>query len=128
MLFLFFLAIPAEFTQSLSAVEAKEGETITLTCEYSLPGVQFQWRKGFEMIRPTDRFVMKQRKTLISLTIKALRLEDSGEYICQCRDHHTTASLKVQGMFEMFFFQLYHNHWFLNECLSDIRLPDKENV
>ncbi|XP_036067362.1 obscurin isoform X2 [Oryzias melastigma] len=91
-------AIPAEFTQSLSAVEAKEGETITLTCEYSLPGVQFQWRKGFEMIRPTDRFVMKQRKTVISLTIKALRLEDSGEYICQCRDHHTTASLKVQAI------------------------------
>ncbi|XP_020557934.1 obscurin isoform X4 [Oryzias latipes] len=91
-------AIPAEFTQPLSTMEAREGETITLMCEYSLPGVQYQWRKGFEMIRPTDRFVMKQRKTVISLTIKALRLEDSGEYRCQCREHHTTANLKVQAI------------------------------
>ncbi|XP_035989347.1 obscurin [Fundulus heteroclitus] len=91
-------AIPAEFTQPLNAVEAKEGEAVTLTCEYSLPGVQFHWRKGFENIRPGDKYVMKQRKTIISLTIKALRPEDSGEYTCQCRQHQTTASLKVHAI------------------------------
>lgn len=42
--------------------------------------------------------VIKQRKTINSLTIKALKPEDSGEYTCQCRDHCTTASLKVHGM------------------------------
>lgn len=92
-----FLAIPAEFTQLLRNVEAKEGEDVTLTCEYSLPGVQFHWRKGFESIRPGDKYVIKQRKTINCLTIKALTPEDSGEYTCQCRDHHTRASLKVQG-------------------------------
>uniref|UniRef100_UPI0009B37A6A obscurin n=1 Tax=Monopterus albus TaxID=43700 RepID=UPI0009B37A6A len=91
-------AIPAEFTQPLKAVEAKEGETVTLTCEYSLPGVQFHWRRGFESLRPGDKYVMKQRKTIISLTIKALKPVDSGEYICQCRDHKTTASLKVHAI------------------------------
>ncbi|KAM4574398.1 obscurin [Fundulus diaphanus] len=91
-------AIPAQFTQPLNAVEAKEGEAVTLTCEYSLPGVQFHWRKGFENIRPGDKYVMKQRKTIITLTIKALRPEDSGEYTCQCRQHQTTASLKVHAI------------------------------
>ncbi|TDH08594.1 hypothetical protein EPR50_G00099190 [Perca flavescens] len=91
-------AIPAEFTQSLKTVEAKEGETVTLTCEYSLPGVQFHWRRGFESIRPGDKYLMKQRNTINSLTIKALKPEDSGEYTCQCRDHHTTASLKVHAV------------------------------
>ncbi|XP_071342807.1 obscurin [Trachinotus anak] len=91
-------AIPAEFTQPLKTVEAKEGETVTLTCEYSLPGVQFHWRKGFESIRPGDKYVMKQRKTINSLTIKSLKPEDSGEYTCQCRDHCTTASLKVHAI------------------------------
>ncbi|XP_068175389.1 obscurin [Antennarius striatus] len=88
-------AIPAEFTQPLKAVEAKEGETVTLICEYSLPGVQFHWRKGFENIRPGDKYVMKQRKTVYSLTIRALKPHDSGEYSCQCRDHRTKANLKV---------------------------------
>nr|XP_046247907.1 obscurin [Scatophagus argus] len=91
-------AIPAEFTQPLKTVEVKEGETVTLTCEYSLPGVPFHWRKGFEIIRPGDKHVIKQRKTIISLTIKALKPDDSGEYSCQCRDHRTTASLKVHAI------------------------------
>ncbi|KAM9762435.1 obscurin isoform 2-T2 [Menidia menidia] len=88
-------AIPAEFTQPLNAMEAKEGETVTLTCEYSLPGVQFHWRKGFENIRPGDKYLTKQRKTIISLTIKALTPDDSGQYTCECRQHQTTASLRV---------------------------------
>ncbi|XP_068447260.1 obscurin [Clinocottus analis] len=91
-------AIPAEFTQSLKSVEAKEGETVTLTCEYSLPGVQVHWKRGFESIRSGDKYLMKQRKTINSLTIKALKPEDSGEYTCQCRDHHTAASLKVHAI------------------------------
>ncbi|XP_069378095.1 obscurin isoform X3 [Paralichthys olivaceus] len=88
-------AIPAEFTKTLKTVEANEGETVTLTCEYSLPGVQVLWRKGFESIRHGDKYAMKQRRTINSLTIKALKPEDSGEYTCQCRDHRTTASVKV---------------------------------
>ncbi|XP_029355302.1 obscurin isoform X2 [Echeneis naucrates] len=91
-------AIPAEFTQPLKTVEAKEGETVTLTCEYSLPGVQYHWRKGFESLRPGDKYVIKQRKTINSLIIKGLKPEDSGEYTCQCRDHRTTANLKVHAI------------------------------
>ncbi|XP_038128162.1 obscurin [Cyprinodon tularosa] len=91
-------AIPAEFTKPLNAMEANEGEDVTLTCEYSLPGVQFQWRKGFVNIRPGDKYVMKQRKTILSLTIKALQPEDTGEYTCQCRKHQTTASLIVNAI------------------------------
>ncbi|XP_061739065.1 obscurin isoform X2 [Nerophis ophidion] len=91
-------AIPAEFTQPLQSVEAQEGETATLTCEYSLPGVQFHWRKGVESLRSGDKYVMKQRKTINSLIIRALKPDDSGEYTCQCRGHHTTASLKVQAI------------------------------
>uniref|UniRef100_A0A3Q3L951 Ig-like domain-containing protein n=1 Tax=Labrus bergylta TaxID=56723 RepID=A0A3Q3L951_9LABR len=82
----------------LKAMDAKEGETVILTCEYSLPGVQFHWWRGFESIRAGDKFMMKQRKTINSLTIKAVKPVDSGEYSCQCRDHRTTASLKVHGM------------------------------
>ncbi|XP_037554230.1 obscurin [Nematolebias whitei] len=91
-------AVPAEFIQLLKAVEAKEGETVTLTCEYSLPGIQFHWRKGLESIRPGDKYVLKQRKTIILLTIKALSPDDSGVYTCQCRQHHTSASLKVHAI------------------------------
>lgn len=97
-----FPAIPAVFTQPLKSVEAKEGESVTLTCEYSLPGILFHWRRGLESLRAGDKYVMKQRKTIISLTITALKPEDSGDYTCQCRDHRTTASLTVQGKNDLY--------------------------
>ncbi|XP_061681208.1 obscurin [Syngnathoides biaculeatus] len=91
-------AIPAEFTKPLQNIESREGETATLTCEYSLPGVQFHWRKGRENLRPGDKYVMKQRRTINSLIIQALKPEDAGEYTCQCRDHCSTARLTVQAI------------------------------
>lgn len=101
---LLFLAIPAEFTKPLGIAEAKEGETVTLTCEYSLPGVVFHWSKGLESIRTGDKYIVKQRRTFNSLTIRDLSPEDSGDYTCQCRDHRTTASLKVHGTIHLILF------------------------
>ncbi|XP_046905387.1 obscurin isoform X3 [Hypomesus transpacificus] len=91
-------AIPAEFTQSLQTMEAREGESVTLTCEYSLPGVPYSWKKGQETLRASEKYVMKQRKSIISLIITALNTDDSGDYSCLCREHRTTASLKVHAI------------------------------
>ena len=90
-------AIPAEFTQLLQDLEAREGEAVTLSCEYSLPGVLYHWRRGQENLRASDKYVMRHKKTAIFLTIAALRPQDSGSYSCLCREHLTTASLRVIG-------------------------------
>lgn len=90
-------AIPAEFTQQLQSMEVKEGEDVTLSCQFSLPGVAFHWRRGLETLRAGERYLMKQKKSFISLTITGPKPQDSGDYTCQCRDHRTTASLKVHG-------------------------------
>ncbi|XP_053721724.1 obscurin isoform X1 [Synchiropus splendidus] len=91
-------AIPAEFIQPLKPLEANEGETATLTCEFSLPGVVIHWKRGRESLRQGEKYVIKQKKTVNSLTIRYLKPEDSGEYSCQCREHCTSASLKVQAV------------------------------
>ncbi|CAL9696167.1 unnamed protein product [Knipowitschia caucasica] len=91
-------AIPAEFLETLKFVEAKEGETVTLACEYSLPGVLVHWWRGLEGIRSGERFIIKQKMTMNSLSIKSVKPEDSGEYTCQCRNQRTSASLKVHAI------------------------------
>ena len=90
-------AIPAEFTQLLQDLEAQEGEAVTLSCEYSLPGVLYHWRRGQENLRAGDKYVMRHKKTTISLSIAALQPHDSGSYSCLCREHLTTARLTVIG-------------------------------
>ncbi|XP_052331265.1 obscurin-like isoform X2 [Oncorhynchus keta] len=91
-------AIPAEFTQRLQSMEVKEGEDVTLSCQFSLPGVTFHWRRGLENLRAGERYLIKQKKSLISLTITGPKPEDSGDYTCQCRDHRTTATLTVHAI------------------------------
>ncbi|XP_052419981.1 obscurin [Carassius gibelio] len=87
--------IPAEFTKALQNQEVKEGESVTLMCEYSIPGVQFVWRKGPETLKSSEKYHMRQRKSCISLTIHNLKPEDSGNYTCICRDQRTMATLTV---------------------------------
>lgn len=67
-------------------------------CEYSIPGVQFVWRKGAETLKSSEKYHMKQRRSCISLTIHNLKPEDSGNYTCICRDQRTMATLTVNGM------------------------------
>ncbi len=93
----FTLVIPAEFTKALQNQEVKEGESVTLMCEYSIPGVQFVWRKGPETLKSSEKYHTRQRKSCISLTIHNLKPEDSGNYICICRDQRTMATLTVNG-------------------------------
>uniref|UniRef100_A0AAY4BCT0 Ig-like domain-containing protein n=1 Tax=Denticeps clupeoides TaxID=299321 RepID=A0AAY4BCT0_9TELE len=90
-------AVPAEFTQNLNDVEGKEGQSVTLACEFSLPGVQYQWRKDVQTLRCGEKYQMKQKKFSIALVITDLRLEDSGAYTCICRDQSTTASVRING-------------------------------
>ncbi|XP_036374685.1 obscurin isoform X3 [Megalops cyprinoides] len=91
-------ALPAEFKQKLQNQEAKEGESITLCCEFSKPGAKAQWRKGKRLLKSGDKYQMKQRDTSFELKITDLKPEDAGEYSCECADQKTRASVTVHAL------------------------------
>uniref|UniRef100_A0A3P8RRA3 Ig-like domain-containing protein n=1 Tax=Amphiprion percula TaxID=161767 RepID=A0A3P8RRA3_AMPPE len=72
--------------------EKKEGETVMLRCELSKPGANIQWKKGSEVLKPGEKYDMKQKETICELQILHLKVEDSGEYSCK-----STATLAVKG-------------------------------
>ncbi|KAI4795012.1 hypothetical protein KUCAC02_031697 [Chaenocephalus aceratus] len=74
-------AIPAEFTQGLEPVEAREGGD--------------ERRREPQAFRPGPD---ETEEDPHHPHHQSLRPADSGEYTCQCRDHRTTASLKVQAI------------------------------
>ncbi|XP_072537299.1 obscurin [Salminus brasiliensis] len=90
--------VPAEFTKQLQSQEAEEGSSMTLSCEFSVPGVQYLWRKGPETLRSGEKYLMKQRKNQISLTIHQVKPEDSGTYTCVCRNQRTLATVTVHAV------------------------------
>ena len=74
-----------------------EGNNLTLRCEISKPGVPVEWRMGEDRLENGDKYHMKQRDTTVEMMINEVVPDDSGVYICVCRDHKTKATVKVIG-------------------------------
>lgn len=90
-------AIPISFTQQLKNVQAKEGNSFTLRCELSKPGVPVEWRKGEELLKNGVKFQIRKRETISELQIWKTVPEDSGVYSCECADQKTTATVNISG-------------------------------
>lgn len=97
-LFFLILALPITFKEELKNQEKNKGETVTLRCKLSKPAADVQWKKGSEFLKTGEKYEMKQKETSCELQIKNLKIEDSGEYTCVCRDKKTSATVKVNGM------------------------------
>ncbi|XP_062951332.1 obscurin isoform X22 [Cynocephalus volans] len=87
--------VMAKFCRPLEPVSGELGGTVTLTCELSPAQAEVVWRCGSTQLRPGKRFQMAAAGTLRSLTVSGLRMEDAGEYVCECRDDRTSARLTV---------------------------------
>ncbi|XP_069013679.1 obscurin isoform X19 [Embiotoca jacksoni] len=90
-------AQPATFKQKLDNQEAEEGNSVTLSCELSKPGVPVEWKKGTQVLKTGEKYQMKQKASVNELLINKVVPEDSGDYSCVCGDQKTTASLKIKA-------------------------------
>uniref|UniRef100_A0A4W6FFD8 Ig-like domain-containing protein n=1 Tax=Lates calcarifer TaxID=8187 RepID=A0A4W6FFD8_LATCA len=108
-------AVPATFKVSLKSQEAEEGSSVTLRCELTKKGVPLQWqregqviseemprgkyqmKKGRVILKPGEKYKMKQEGRLTKLVINNIEESDAGKYTCKTKDNQSTAELTVQG-------------------------------
>lgn len=90
---------PLYFSEELQTQEVEEGETAILRCELSKTGIAVLWRKGTMLLRPENKYEMKQDGFKLSLLIHDANSQDSGSYKCCAGTLVTTASLEVKGMY-----------------------------
>ncbi|XP_055722117.1 obscurin-like isoform X1 [Salvelinus fontinalis] len=91
-------ALPASFKQKLKNQQATEGENATLCCVLAKPGAKVQWKKGTENLKAGNKYEIKQKDACFELQIKHLKVEDSGEYSCECGNQRTTATINVNAL------------------------------
>ncbi|XP_061776442.1 obscurin isoform X15 [Nerophis ophidion] len=90
-------ALPVTFTKKLGSQKAEEGAKVMLRCETSKPGAPVEWKKGRQVLMYGDKYQIKQEACVNELHINQVVPEDSGEYICVCGEHNTTASLTIHA-------------------------------
>lgn len=93
-------ATPVTFRQKLRSVVMEEGSTVSLRCELSKAGASVEWRKGETLLRPGDKYSMKQRDIMVEMKILDATLADSGLYSCICGYQKTTATVTVNSKFD----------------------------
>lgn len=92
-----FIALPVTFKQELQNEVTKEGGQAVLSCELSKPSTQVDWRKGRIILKPNDKYEIKQEGTFTKLVIHNVEASDAGSYSCKTKDSETTAELTVKG-------------------------------
>lgn len=92
-----FQALPVLFKHWLKNEEVEEGCTAALRCELTKPGAPVEWRKGDVVLRPSNKYELRQEGTFVELFIYDVGLQDAGEYTCDSGDQQTTAALQVKG-------------------------------
>lgn len=73
----------------------EEEKSVTLSCELSKPGLAAQWRKGQDQLQNNFKYQIRNRNSIMELTIKNTQLVDSGLYSCSYGDIKTSANITV---------------------------------
>ncbi|XP_071075350.1 obscurin isoform X4 [Desmodus rotundus] len=90
-------ARPVRFQEGLKDMEVLEGGAATLCCKLSSVAVPVEWRREDEVLRPGDKYSMRQRGPTLELVVQDLQPHDSGQYSCHFGDQITSATLTVKA-------------------------------
>lgn len=89
------IAQPITFKRKLKSQVVEEGNSVTLQCEVSKPGLLVEWRKGQELLKSGEKYRMRQRGCMLELKIFNLICEDSEIYSCSSGNVQTSARVTV---------------------------------
>ena len=90
----------AKVEAHLEETAGKEGQTCSLTCQFSMPNVKTQWFKNGKLLEPSSRYTFTVIDTIQRLSIKDLRPEDQGQYTCKYDNLESTTNLWVEGLYK----------------------------
>ncbi|OBS65553.1 hypothetical protein A6R68_05907, partial [Neotoma lepida] len=89
--------IEPAWERHLQDVTLKEGQTCTMSCQFSVPNVKSEWFRNGRILKPQGRVKTEVEHKVHKLTIADVRAEDQGQYTCRHKDLETSAELRIEG-------------------------------
>lgn len=96
-LFVFFLDVQHAFAKELKDVRAEEKGMVTMECETRKPPKTVTWFKGLMVLSSGQKYLLKKKDVVLSLTIYNLDKSDSAVYTCDVGTMQSRALLTIQG-------------------------------
>jgi hypothetical protein len=88
---------PIEFLRKLRDLEVTEMETALFKCEVTKADVKAKWSCNGKALTEKDGFDIKVEKTVHTLTLDDVALEDAGTYCVKVEDKESSGKLVVRG-------------------------------
>ncbi|XP_052048364.1 obscurin-like protein 1 isoform X2 [Apodemus sylvaticus] len=76
-------------------VAAVRLERVVLTCELCRPWAEVRWTKDGEEVVESPALLLEKEDTIRRLVLPSVRLEDSGEYLCEIHDEMASFTITV---------------------------------
>ncbi|XP_077363922.1 obscurin [Festucalex cinctus] len=99
-------ALPVTFTKELKNQTVDEGQSVSLQCELSKPGVPVEWRKEELGLCACSKYDIRQTERTATLVIHDVDKDDMGCYTCDAGFHQSTAYVVVKAQPVLFKTQL----------------------
>lgn len=96
-LYLSSLERPLQVAKHLEDLEAKENNSVTLSCEFAPSPRVVRWFKGRTALKTSNKYSMKREGKRAELTIHGLTGMDGGQYRCMAGGSQSTAQVTVEG-------------------------------
>ncbi|NXS68886.1 OBSL1 protein, partial [Pandion haliaetus] len=87
------------FQVQLADVEVVEREDAVLECQVPLETIPTAWYLEDRELQPSHKYVMEEQGVVRRLTIRDVRTDDDGIYLCQMKDKgRSIAEVSVRGL------------------------------
>lgn len=91
------LDVQHAFAKELKDVRAEEKGMVTMECETRKPPKTITWFKGLMVLSSGQKYLLKKKDVVLSLTIYNLDKSDSAVYTCDVGTMQSRALLTIQG-------------------------------
>ena len=93
---------PLEIIRPLKNMTIDEKETANFKCQVSKTNVKAKWFKDGKQLTAKDGYEIAVNKTIHTLSLDDVTVEDSGRYTIKVEDKESAANLVVEGTNQLY--------------------------
>ncbi|XP_063074257.1 obscurin isoform X4 [Engraulis encrasicolus] len=116
------------FTKGLENQDTVEGKEVSMCCQTSCEDAKVTWRQNSLLLEEGIKYSMRKEGATHTLVLHNVKVEDSGEYICDTGHEQSKATLIVREIFCTFNPHSYPDSVLIIRGIKDVTITVGEDA